>query len=276
MALVRCEPLTMPDAPPSIHIPHFGDLQSALLSIRKIPDPDELITDLMKHASVALAPVRRYLEMVEITVYLFDCIKAIPMSIITLDPGRIYDCMENLSKAIARILSYFPPMEYVRTLVDLLAFAIDVIDAIVTAFSDLDAKLAAYAELDVYAIARGNTDLSEIVTCSRTDVDALITQMFALLKYIIPMISILLSPIMRFIPSVELQKTANNMVVFNASLLGFEASFRENQETSGLGQMLTDMNEMRSSLVMAHNVLAPIVGLDGDKTNRELPEFRYF
>ena len=84
--VVQCQNIEMPDPPPQLEIPHFGVMEKAWEGLRSIPDPDELLLKFQDTLTTALAPVRRFLEMVEIFMAVYGCIKAIPEAIMSLSP----------------------------------------------------------------------------------------------------------------------------------------------------------------------------------------------
>lgn len=297
LAQIRCEPLPMPERPPAISIPHLGILEKAWEGLHSIPDPGQLLCKFQDAAAAAMAPIRRYLEMVETVAAFYNCMNAIPKAISQMSPDPVFDCLRDLAKAIARILSWFPPMSYVRTGVDLADYAISVIDEIVALFVELDSLIADYEAVLSEANLLGDTELVDITNCGMMDVKIRLVIALDLMGPIKPLTDMLMDPFIRLMPNPELVKQLKKIkdsydesdtfirqagvsMRGNQALPPFkgyegEAAQPNNFGLPPMGAVLQAINQTRNALAMLYNVLAPLVGDDPDMEMVDLPELQY-
>jgi hypothetical protein len=297
MITVQCIDIPMPDPPPSISIPQLGIMQKAWDSLHAIPSPDELIMRFQDAISAALAPVRYFLELIEVCVSLFDCIQAIPDAVTSLSPSPIYDCLKKLAKAISRILSYIPPMAYIRTALDIASYCMAVIDEIVLFFTEIDNLLTEYIEKFTNAQLIGDVDLMNIISCSAKDINIRFTMILDILKLVKPFNDILMNVFLRTLGSgvADLKKAQTSYTQSGDYIESAGSSYRNNgtlpvypgSSSSTKAQhilvpippispLLESLNVSRNAMVLVYNLLAPVVGLDPDKEFSAIPEFTNF
>lgn len=298
--IVQCTSIPLPSPPPSINIPHFGALSKAWDSLHSIPKASDLLMKFQDNLALALAPVKRYLELVEVSMSLYNCTKAVPRAIATLNPGPIYDCLKALVKAIGLILSWMPPLAYVRMYMDLASYLIDLIDEIVALFQEFDSILTEYIETFTEATLLGDTELISILTCGASDIKARMVVVNDLLMFVKPANDLLIDVFIRLLPNEkqvrdlkkikEKYQEANDYVesAQSALRLGLPSlpeipgvtstppTQHELVPIPPIGNLVYSMGEMRNGMVWLYNLLAPIVGLDPDKQTREMPTFNNF
>jgi len=289
----------MPAAPPSIAVPNFGIMDKAWGALGKIPSTDELLIGFQDNLTLALAPVKRYLEMVEIVMGFYQCTKAVPQAIMDLDPGPIFDCFKILVKAIGLVLSWVPPMAYVRVALDLAAYIIDVVDEIIAFFVRLDAILTDYLSILDEATLLGDVELLTIMSCAGTRHKARLGPILDLFAFVQPTCNSLNDMFIRLLPMQDKVKQLKKLKERYEESSSFLGSFRTALDAGGvlpefpyflgerktqhpscpvppMGDVLEAMNDIRNQMVMMHNLLAPLVGRDPDKAQRSLPGFQQF
>lgn len=304
MALIpfSCTPLEIPDPPPMLDIPHFGVMQKAWNSLHSIPKPSDLLMAFQDQLALALAPVRRFLELVEILMAFKQCTTAVIDAIDQLSPKPIYECLKGLQKAIAKIASWVPPMCYVRLGMELASYCIDLIDEIVLFFVEIDNLITEYLETLNLANLLGDTDLIRITNCAMTDIRVRLTIVVDLLKFIQPINDVLMDMFTRLLPGGEtvkkLKKQADTYQAMGSYFGSVTASLRAGGSTLSLpslpgftppaktqnplcpipvmSPLLEAMNQARTALVMVYNVLAPFVGAESSKEPRTMPELQNF
>lgn len=298
--VVQCQSIPIPDSPPSIEIPHLGILQKAWDGLNKIPSPDELLLRLHDALAALLAPVRRFLELVEIVVAIQDCVLAIPDAILELSPSPIYDCASNLAKAIARVLSWIPPFAYIKMTRDIARYCIDVIDEVILLFMEIDDRLTEWITFWNEAQLTANTDLQGILECGSTSIKAQLVIVLDLLKLVKALTDPMMAVFSRTIPDAstrkQLSRAQASYTEADSYMVSAVASMRQGSATlppypgaSGstkqqhqlvpippIGDMFIGINAMRNALVMLHNVLSPLAGLEADRTQRDTPTFDNF
>lgn len=296
--IVSCINISVPGAPPQLNIPHFGLLQKGWDALGKIPDPSELLAAFQDQLAIALAPVRRFLEIVEVFLSLQQCVTAIPDAITSLSPGPIFDCIEQLAKTIARVLSWLPPLSYVRLALDIMAYCIDLVDEILAFFTLLDSKITDYINTMANAQLVGDIELIAIVNCGLSGIRPTIVTALDMLKFIQPICDVLMDMFLRLIPSDQMREgvkkykeagdymtTARDELASDGGQTaltpypGKEAVAKVQNvlvPVPPLSPLLEGMNTARNAVVLLHNILAPIIGDDTRKEGRSLPEYDNF
>lgn len=290
MAVIDCVEIPTPPIPPSINIPNFGILEAAGNGIRSIPDPDELLAMMQQMLNNALAPIKQFLDLLDGFMAVYGCIKAIPEAIAGFSPTPIFECLEKLAQKVAILLSYVPPMSYIRAIVDIASYFIDVLDEIISLFNELDIRITQY--IAVFENARLNADLEleVIARCSANEALGLTLNFMDALKLIKPINDILVNVILQFIPVPPLQEVIKDMKEFAEQLLGIEEALETGNPLPGgdtkaqhelvplppLGSFFRGLNLMRNAFVVQYNALAPMVGLPANKEMRPTPEFNNF
>lgn len=266
----------MPAPPdlPQLEIPQFGILAAARQSLYDMPDLSTYLMSLQEAAALALAPVRRFLEMVEIILAIKSCQDAVIEALLPPSPGPIIECIKDLIKAIARLASYFPPFEYVKTMLSLCLFIIQVIDEVVDLFVFLDAQLARYLVVILAALELGDTDLGSIADCAGAEVTQLTVNMMDVLQYITPLLKIMLDPLARLVPIPQLRDILKQIANIPQTLTDIKATIGQAQGPPVIGELMQTINSMRNISVLAYNLLAPVVGRDSNLQPKELPEFQ--
>jgi len=293
---IQCVTKTIPAAPPEIYIPHLGIMAKAWAGLDSIPSAGEMLAQFQDAIATALAPVRRYLEIVETFSSVQQCIKAIPQAILTLNPDPIYDCLTNLAKAIARLLSWIPPLSYIRTYRTVARYCIDLIDEIFDFFVALDGEITSYINAYNSALTVGDSDLLEFIDCGMSDIVPRVTIAIRMAQFVSPINDVLLDMFLRLMPNPVLREVVKRMTSVTTYLAGISITaggsslvipefpgFSTSSVTQHaivpvppLGHLLYALNRSRSAIVMAHNVLSPVVGYDADAEERELPTFTNF
>jgi len=294
---VTCRQLSLPAPPPAITIPHFGILAKAHEALGQIPDPFDMLCKFQDQMAVALAPVRRYLEMVEAFLVIKQCMSVIPDAITSLDPSTIWDCMKNLIKAFARLLSWMPPFVYVRTGLDIASYTIDLVDGIFEFLDKLDTKITKWIEIHELALVREDTALVRFVGCGISQVRADMMLILKYVKFIEPVNDTMMDMFIRLINSQGLKDAYDKYKEASEyydkvetaleggaaslpALAGFTGS--DPGDTHGIvpvpkmTNLWENMNRSRNAAVQIYNILAPFAGYDSDKQTRSSPSFDNF
>ena len=207
MTTVPC--LEMPALPelPSLEIPQFGVLEAARQSLYDLPDLSVYLMSMQELAGNALAPLRRFLEMIEVIVAIKSC-------------------------------------QY-------------------------------KANIDI-ALELGDIELGAINDCAGEQAYKLVVNAMDILNFISPILSILLNPLARLMPIPELRKILKDLSSLPAVLAGIQADIEAAQGPPALGALMESITGIRNITVWLYNILAPVVGRDGDQQPRTMPSFENF
>lgn len=277
MAVVDCIELSNPPDALSLEVPQFGVLESVRQSFYDLPDPSTYLMQFFGSTQLALAPLRRFLDMLEILLAIQECINSVVDAVATLSPKPIIDSLAGLVKALGRITTLFPPLSYIPPMIDLTRLVITVIDQLLDFFEFVDGRISALkASLD-YAIELGDTDLAAIVDCATDDLNKQMVSNFDILRGIVPLLQLLMTPITRLIQNPALRKALEPILGAGDDLIaGVEDVSDQILSDAGvpvLDTLLTPLVVMRNSVAQLHNIVAPIVGRAPNLTTRSLPDY---
>jgi hypothetical protein len=276
MSIADCLELPLPPPPPSIEIPQFGILETARESLHDLPDISKYIMSLQDVAAVALAPLRRFLELIEVIVAVMNCFNAIPDSLLPPSPGPIIDCIKALVEAFARLLAFIPPFSYLPTILDLADYAMLVIDEIVALFVLLDERITEYKSVLSNALELGDLELGAITDCASGETKVLTANLMEILKFITPLIKAIVQPISRLIPAPPIKKMLEQIADLPGTLTGIQDGIEATTGPPVLSPLLQAMYVLRNLMVVLYNVVAPIAGREANKQPEEVPTFNNF
>jgi len=268
--------------PPSIRVPNLGTIEMAWDAVSSIPDPADLMSKFMNVMNLALAPIRKYLQMVEVVVAMKQCMEAIPKAIMTLSPDPIFDCLKALARVFAQVLQDIPPFPYIFMAVDVAGICIDLVDAFIGLLQRLDTKVAALANLQSYALGLGDIELVNMSSCAMRDVKLSIQQMLDVLKIIQPINDILIQVLLRLMPNQIIKKAAEDYAEAGTALDSTSSLLAAGGGTPSvltglpsLGTMFSAIAVARNAVAIIYNILAPMTGVDDTKDTIEIPTFQY-
>lgn len=293
---VTCAPPVLPAAPPSVSIPHFGIMQKAWGALSGAPDPADLLCQLQDGLAIAMAPVRRYLEMVEGIFAFKQCMMTIPDAIMSLDVDALWECFRTLIRVLSVVLSWVPPFPYIRTAMDIAGYCIDLLDEVLSFLQRLDAKITAWIQTYDEAEALGDLELIAFVNCGIAQAKSDVRMLMDIMQFMAPINNTLIESFLRLMNMEALrlayQQYSNASQYYGevataiedgASALPALAGFSPTGKTQHvivpfppLGPLLENMGRSRNAMVIVYNVLAPVVGLAPDKQTREIPDFINF
>jgi hypothetical protein len=267
-------------APKEITIPNLGVLEAAQAAISSIPDPADVAAQLMDKINLAMLPLRKYLQMVEGVVAIKQCIEAIPRAIIRVSPTPIYDCLKALVRALAPIIADIPPIPYIRAFLDIAEYMVDLIDSILELMQELDNRIDRLLDLRAFAQGIGDIDLINFSNCGLKDVTLSMQQILDLLRYIQPVVNILLAVILRLLPTPAAQKASDELIAAAAAFPEAQNALADVDITvtglPPLSGMLEAMARTRNAMVAVHNAVAPIIGAPANLEDAPIPTFIHF
>lgn len=276
MSIADCIELPQPPTPPSLEIPQFGILETARQSLHDLPDISTYIMSMQNAAALALAPLRRFLELIEVVLTIKECFSVIPDSLLPPDPTAIIDCIKNLAKAIARLAAFFPPLSYIPTILDLANFVIQIVDEIISLFELLDQRLTQYTAVLNSATELGDLELAAVANCGSAEANIQILNAMEILKFVTPIINSILTPIARIVPEHNLRQVLEDIADVPAQLDLVETDIQSTVGPPVLEPLIQLMVILRNAAVMLYNTAAPIIGREANKGPRDIPEFQNF
>ncbi len=141
--------------------------QEICQAIPQLPMPDlaEVLAALFDKLNAALGPLKQILDIVDVAIATFECIKGIPDAIIKLDPTTLIECIPGLAEAVDKILGMIPILSLPLMILDIITFLIQYLEAqkaiIARALARADAVIAAATK----AADPGQFALSSVIDC---------------------------------------------------------------------------------------------------------------
>jgi len=268
-----CAVPQLPPAPSKIKAPFIGDLQQARKSLYALPDGSEMLMRFMDSLELAMAPARQFIELLELGTLYKDCLGSIIDAVTQLNPDPIFACLKKVMKKLATLASYFPPMSYVRLIVDCLAVGVKLLDEIVYMFVWLDSQITSWRDLVQQAQTLGDKTLLSVADCEIAEYGLCMLNANDIMKLVSPGIRVLLEPITENIPSYPLKIALTQLVDIEKQLTDLDTTVRESVTKANaeagiddmlemLGEVLTTLCDLETVLVDIYNVVGPMLGLD--------------
>jgi hypothetical protein len=251
-------------------------LEKARQSLHDLPDLSQYILGLQDLAANALAPLRRFLEMIEVLSALVECFNALIDALLPPSPGPIITCVKALIEAFARLLLFIPPLSYIPTVLDLTVYTISVIDEVVGLFELLDQRLNEYKNVLTSALELGDLELAAITDCASGEARVLTVNLMEILKFITPLIQAIVTPIARLVPSPPLRTALKQVADIPTTLSAIQTGIEDTSGPPVLSPLLETMFILRNILVVMHNIVAPVIGDPANQVPKEVPTFDNF
>jgi hypothetical protein len=200
------------------------------------------------------------LEMIEVILAVKNCLQAVLDALLPPSPGPLLECFKGLLQAIARLASYFPPFNYVKAALSIMAFAVAIIDEVVALFVELDIRITEYKEVATEALTLGDLELAGMADCATGEITPLVVNSMDLLIMITPLISLMLEPLVRLIPDPTLREEFQKLSNLPETLEIIKEGISEVGGIPGLDTLLDTMWTARNVVIQMYKVLAPVVG----------------
>lgn len=292
MPIVRCIPLEMPKPPPSINIPGLGQIQQARKAINDLTDPSEMLMQMQATMATALAPIKRYVDMLDAMMAVYGCMQAIPKAILTLSPDPIYDCFKKLAKAIAVLMSYLPPLAYVRMYADIAKYCMDVIKEIIGLFTDMDARAGDYLDGLAEAALQADGELALSIGCGMDELKAFTLNIFELLQMLQVFNDVITDMLLQYYP--PLKDGVKAYTKASAALDQMKTAIENDDDdlppgdfsgdlktlaaeipVPNLSPLLFTLCQFHNAMALLYDVVAPVAGLDADAELIDPPDLQY-
>lgn len=204
MATLVCINLGNLPAKLDITMPGMGVLQLINDKIDGIPRPSEYVLKGLNALMPAMAPIYTIIKVLDVIVALTNCIKAIPMAIVTLNPSKIFECVEKLIEAFAALVPMIPPLAYVRMIVDIVVAIRTLVDDLLNVLVEIDKEISRITNLLANAIDNDDTVAVAIGECAKENLNknvaglieifTVVGKLMAIVFNILETIAVLLPP----------------------------------------------------------------------------------
>lgn len=137
-----------------------------------IADSSELLQSLFGSINSALVPLDPIFKIIDAVVSVFECIKAIPKSIATLNPGPLLECLPGLTEAIGSLLALLPQVSLPVMILDIIDAVILYLQTVQRQLDRLKARQEAIIRANTIAAKPGNLALALSLNCIQANFDA--------------------------------------------------------------------------------------------------------
>lgn len=264
MATVVC--IQPPPIPPanSLTLPGMGELTYIRDSLTDLPRPSTYILRMLNAASPAMAPFYTILRVLDVIQAIINCQKAIKDAVTQLNPGPIFQCLEKLFQAFAALLPLFPPLAYVRAIVDIIVLLRLLLDDLIGVFGLIDQKITEVKNIIQRGQDTGDAHLVQIGNCAMEDLNAQTAGIMQIFEVIAKLLNVFLS--LLDLMSAVLPEPAKKKI---EEIKGMVTDFQEQIGDADLGDvpplamMLSFLTELRNILIYIETVGRAICGLPG-------------
>lgn len=171
MAVPECIKIPSLPTPKEITFPGGATLSQVLAAGSEIPDPLDMVTNLLAQANSALAPLVPVFNIIDVVIALFDCVKAIPDSLgPPPDPTAIAKCIPDLAEKAAKLLKLIPQLSVPLLVVGIIDCIIDFLKGIKQQLQAIIDQLIEIANAATKAAELGDANLQLVVDCANENI----------------------------------------------------------------------------------------------------------
>lgn len=171
MAIQVCFELPDIPKPSQINLPAGMTLASMHSSINKIPSVCDNSLSILNAVQPALAPLKPFFDILDTVIALFNCFKAVPKALGSLNPKPIFDCIPEVIKKIEQLLKLIPQLSIPYTIISI----IDNVLAMLQCLIDTMYNWISQTEILVGRLERAakieDSNLDAILDCAQGDID---------------------------------------------------------------------------------------------------------
>ena len=242
-----------------ITMPGMGVLQMINDKIDGIPRPSEYVLKGLNSLMPAMAPIYTIIKVLDVIVALTNCIKAIPMAIITLNPSKIFECVEKLIEAFAALIPMIPPLAYVRMIVDIVIAIRVLVDDLLNVLVEIDKEISRIKNLIANAVDNDDTVSVAIGECAKENLNknvAGLIEMFTVVGKIMAIVFNILDTIAVLLPP----GTQKELNATKESILGLDVNISAS-DYPPVGPIKDGLFGLRTVLQTIEQVGKAVLGL---------------
>lgn len=193
MATLVC--VEMPDIPDKLEVtmPGIGVLQLINDKIDGVPRPSQYVLKAMNSLSPALGPVYTFIRILDVVIAITNCQKAIPNAIMTLNPSKIFECIEKLIQAFANLIPLIPPLTYVRMVLDIVVALRVLVDDLLSTLVEIDKEISRISNMLANAVDNDDTVALQIGECAKKNLNQNVAGLMQIIEVIVKILTVLMN-----------------------------------------------------------------------------------
>lgn len=193
MATLVC--VQMPDIPDKLEVtmPGIGVLQLINDKIDGVPRPSQYVLKAMNSLSPALGPVYTFIRILDVVIAITNCQKAIPNAIMTLNPSKIFECIEKLIQAFANLIPLIPPLTYVRMVLDIVVALRVLVDDLLSTLVEIDKEISRISNMLANAVDNDDTVALQIGECAKKNLNQNVAGLMQIIEVIVKILTVLMN-----------------------------------------------------------------------------------
>lgn len=139
--------------------------------INKIPNAADLYMDYFSQVGPAMAPLQPFFSLLETVLALFNCVKAIPDAITSLNPTDLIKCIPELAEMIDKILKLIPQLSIPKMVIAIIKNVAALLRGIATDLAYLQAQAQRIADGIDRAADLNDYRLNGFLVCAQHTLD---------------------------------------------------------------------------------------------------------
>ena len=140
-------------------------------AIGKIPGAADIPMDFFSQIGPAMAPLKPLFDILDTVLQIFKCVKAIPKTIVTLNPSELLECFPALVKLINQLLSLLPYISVPKMIKAILNNMARLLRGIAGDLTYIQAQLQRIADQIDRASSLGDVKMNGFLVCSQNTVN---------------------------------------------------------------------------------------------------------
>ena len=139
--------------------------------INKIPTVSDVTMDFFSQIGPALTPLKPFFDMLDTVLSIFNCIKAIPKAIGTLNPKELTECFPALASAIDNMLKLIPQMSIPKMVIAILENLAKLLRMIAADLRYIQSQMQRIADAIDRAAVLSDHKMNGFLVCSQKDLE---------------------------------------------------------------------------------------------------------
>jgi hypothetical protein len=136
-------------------------------AIGKIPTLADMSMDFFSQIGPAMAPLKPLFDILDTVLQIFKCVKAIPKTIVTLNPKELLECFPALVKLINQLLSLLPYVSIPKMIKAILINLSRLLGGIASDLRYLESQLQRIADQIDRASSLGDVKMNGFLVCAQ-------------------------------------------------------------------------------------------------------------
>jgi hypothetical protein len=164
-----CLALSVPPALDDICLPGGVCLRYVQDAAGKVPHASDMVLGFVGQLGPAMAPLAPVFNLIDGVLAAYNCIKAIPDAITSLDPGKLLDCVPALAAVVDQLLHLVPQLSLPKLVKACLTTLAGLLRGIAADLRYTEAQLTRISQAADRAALLGDARMAGFLVCAQGD-----------------------------------------------------------------------------------------------------------